>query len=368
MSPTRLRPPGSGARARSRPPRFDARLRATRFDGPARIRLRPAGFDARPHRPSSLRAQAQRVFRAKAERDEVLRKPVVDRLSKDTPLPNPPPQGGREQTGVGARKQTGRGAREQTVPGVREEDSSGVVERQMTTLTRHVRALYENSVVPVAEIARLAGVHQRTLYKYVQKGGWRRRHATQDLASAVRKRAQKRKPRACVTGKGAGGRFIRGADAGKPFRRGLKALDPEGEARALRRTRRAATLSDDATSRTRRLREALSDARTLALTMQVVRDIAAIEDAGKPAVPDAACGREMSDDDLRRELARRIEAMAEGERSRQEAPRSQPQPIVPAPDQVGGKLQRGTQADRPGRGSGRLDSRVRGNDTNGSKR
>ena len=42
-------------------------------------------------------------------------------------------------------------------------------------LTERVRALYENSVVPVREIAQLAGITERTLYKYVQKGGWRRR-------------------------------------------------------------------------------------------------------------------------------------------------------------------------------------------------
>jgi hypothetical protein len=258
MSPTRHRPPGFGAQARHR----------------------PAGFDARPHRPSSLRAQAQRVFRAAAARDEVLKDPT----------PNPSPQGGGECCGA----------------------------TEQTTLTRHVRALYENSVVPVHEIARLAGVHQRTLYKYVQKGGWRRRHATQDLASAVAKRAAKRKSRPCVTAKGAGGRFIRGADVGKPFRRGLKALDPQGEARAMRRTRHAAKLAEAASERTRRLREALSDARTLALTMQVLRDLAAIEDAGKPdpAAPDPAGGPRMSDDELRRELARRIEAMAAGDEAR----------------------------------------------------
>ena len=105
---------------------------------------------------------------------------------------------------------------------------------------------------------------------------------------------------------------------GRRRRRGLKALDPDGEARALRRTRRAAALSDDAISRTRRLREALSDARTLALTMQVARDLAAIEDAGKPdpAAPDPAGGPQMSDDDMRRELARRIEAMAADDEAR----------------------------------------------------
>ena len=186
--------------------------------------------------------------------------------------------------------------------------SDSGVEINLTPLTQQVRALYEDSAVPVAEIARLAGVHQRTLYKYVRKGGWRRRHATQDIAAAMTKRAAKRKPRPCVTAKGAGGRFIRGEDVGAPFARGMKALDPAGEARALSLCERAAALSEEALARTRRLREAMSDARTMATMMRVVRDLAAIEDgedaAGVPA-------REKPDKPRR---ARRKEWRAIGER------------------------------------------------------
>ena len=47
----------------------------------------------------------------------------------------------------------------------------------VSSLTDRVRALYEGSVVPVREIAAVAGVTERTLYKYVAKGGWRRRYA-----------------------------------------------------------------------------------------------------------------------------------------------------------------------------------------------
>jgi hypothetical protein len=39
-----------------------------------------------------------------------------------------------------------------------------------------MRALYENWAAPVAEIARCAGIAERTLYRHVRKGGWRRRH------------------------------------------------------------------------------------------------------------------------------------------------------------------------------------------------
>jgi hypothetical protein len=59
----------------------------------------------------------------------------------------------------------------------------------------------------------------------------------------------------------------------------MKALDPHGEARALTRCRHAATLSDEALSRTQRLRDMLSDARTLSALVGVLRDLAAACDA-----------------------------------------------------------------------------------------
>jgi len=286
---TRPRPSGFGGRARARPVDLDIR-----------IRQRPAGFDARPERPSSLRAQAQRVFRAAAERADTL---------KDTPLPNPPPQGGRE-------------------PAVRaegkENQQARVESENLTPLTRQVRALYEDSVVPVAEIARLAGVHERTLYKYAEKGQWRRRYGGNGVAAGVAKRAAVRKPRACVTAKGAGGRFIRNADAGKSFVRGLKALDPLGEQRALESCERAAALSDDAAARTLRLREAMSDARTLALMVQVLRDLTALEDRDKPAAMSEPEEEKLAT--MRAELARKIENAVAGwsdEEKRARQPRGQ---------------------------------------------
>src|SRR5262245_56608871 len=44
------------------------------------------------------------------------------------------------------------------------------------SLTEHARALHEGGAMPVREIARLAGVNERTLYRYVARGGWRRRY------------------------------------------------------------------------------------------------------------------------------------------------------------------------------------------------
>ena len=50
-------------------------------------------------------------------------------------------------------------------------------ETKQTALTRRARRLYEETAVPVAEIARLCGVTERTLYKYARKGGWKPRYA-----------------------------------------------------------------------------------------------------------------------------------------------------------------------------------------------
>jgi hypothetical protein len=43
-------------------------------------------------------------------------------------------------------------------------------------LMARVRALYEDSAVPVREIAAIAGVSERTLYTYVAKHDWKRRY------------------------------------------------------------------------------------------------------------------------------------------------------------------------------------------------
>jgi hypothetical protein len=112
-------------------------------------------------------------------------------------------------------------------------------------LTEKVRALYENSAVPVAEIAQLAGVTERTIYKYAQKGGWKARYAWIDRGGINRRRGW------CANegfapAKGAGSRFIRRADKDKPCAAGLKAVDPEGAACAASACDEAAVLSGQA--------------------------------------------------------------------------------------------------------------------------
>jgi hypothetical protein len=106
------------------------------------------------------------------------------------------------------------------------------------SLTERVRALYENTVVPVAEIARLAGVTERTIYKYARKHAWSPR---------VTRLAGDGKPSAAaLAARGAGGRFIPLADADLPHARGLKALDPDGARRAAERCVRAGLVAEAA--------------------------------------------------------------------------------------------------------------------------
>ena len=104
-----------------------------------------------------------------------------------------------------------------------------------------MRALYEHSAVPVAEIAKLAGVTERTIYKYAAKGRWKPRYAFAFRRARAAGGAPARGWRAgkrFAPAKGAGGRFIRRADKGKPFAAGLKATDPAAAAARRRGLRR----------------------------------------------------------------------------------------------------------------------------------
>jgi hypothetical protein len=101
-------------------------------------------------------------------------------------------------------------------------------QRKQTRLTARVRALYETSAVPVREIAALAGVTERTIYKYAAKQRWKKRYGKRADVAPVR---------------GAGARFINRANRGKSGRRGLKATDPGGAKRAAAGCRTAEGVS-----------------------------------------------------------------------------------------------------------------------------
>ena len=112
-------------------------------------------------------------------------------------------------------------------------------------LTEKVRALYEGSAVPVREIAAIAGVTERTVYKYARKQRWKPRYRWLARGKADRGRRWRQRP-GCAPVKGAGARFIRRADKGQPVATGLKATDPAGAARAVESCGTAESLSREA--------------------------------------------------------------------------------------------------------------------------
>jgi hypothetical protein len=81
--------------------------------------------------------------------------------------------------------------------------------------------------------------------------------------------------------RGAGGRFVKQGVAGRPHARGLKALDPAGQAGALSACARAQELSAQALARLRGLRTALLEARALADRAGALRAAAERRDGGR---------------------------------------------------------------------------------------
>jgi hypothetical protein len=121
----------------------------------------------------------------------------------------------------------------------------GGAEKKETKLTERARKLYEESAVPVHEIARLAGVTERTIYKYVAKQGWKKRYRVlprgnvqEDLAAARANRGRHMQASSeswldLSPVKGAGGRFICREDQDKPISVGLQATDPAAAKHAV---------------------------------------------------------------------------------------------------------------------------------------
>lgn len=172
------------------------------------------------------------------------------------------------------------------------------------SLTARVRALYEHSAVPVAEIASVAGVTERTIYKYAAKERWTPRYAWAADGSRPRGwRAGKR----FAPEKGAGGRFIRRADKGKPFAVGLKATDPAAAAAAAAACRREAVLSRAAQLRAAAEQREEARLRALETVNQALADLnryrAARAKAGQPTLRD--------DDRVAQLLVRMVEITTE---------------------------------------------------------
>ena len=135
------------------------------------------------------------------------------------PLPDPPSQAGEGTGCAWGGDQAVRGGGDPPSP-------HGFGGRGLTaqSLTEKVRALYANSAVPVAEIARLCGVSERTIYKYAARHNWPPRYAW--ASDGSRPRGRRPAPRRQL----AGPRQVR---AGQGRRRPLH--PPRRQKRALRR-------------------------------------------------------------------------------------------------------------------------------------
>jgi len=330
MSPPRIRPQGAGARPR------------------------PLGSGFRLRRDLSLVADAQRRFRAAAAQDEVINELQTDAA---VPLPNPPSrcalrpagpsphspprsqgfvlakrgagegneraQAGREQAALEATRLEaanlgaaifGAAVTGAAMFGTNEKADGNMDESNLTPLTLQARALYEGGVVQVRAVARLCGVSVRTLYNYVNQHGWRRRRAT-EARNPVRAQAQRMRRQA-----------LKAARPAAP--RGLKARDPEGQARALAACEQAVAMSDVALARALARRDAEANARILAIMVRAMRDLAAIEGAASGEESPAAPLRKQDTDPSPQEIARRVKLLVDDQAGRASRPRPAPPPSL----------------------------------------
>lgn len=152
------------------------------------------------------------------------------------------------------------------------------------SLTERARALYEDSVVTVTEIARLCGVTERTILKYSSKQNWKPRYRWRAGKAGERHRGWQPEP-AFAPAKGAGARFVKREEAGKAFPVGLKANDPAGAAQAMAACETAQALSATAEQEAAFVREMKRRNRAYAEATSLLFKVLAIfsrdEEAGK---------------------------------------------------------------------------------------
>ena len=108
---------------------------------------------------TSVRAAARRLYEEMSGEGGLSRN-----LRLPTPDPSPP-----------LASLAGEGERDVRVAGVEPDPPSLRFGGQ--DLMAHVRRMYEDSIIPVRDIAQRAGVTERTLYKYAGKNNWKPRYA-----------------------------------------------------------------------------------------------------------------------------------------------------------------------------------------------
>jgi hypothetical protein len=145
-----------------------------------------------------------------------------------------------------------------------------------------LRQLYEQSALPVCEIARIAAIAERTLFSYVQRGGWKRRNWRQARYDAART--------APLEGAGL---FSTAEDARHTARAyvAVRKLVDEASAAAVAATHeRAANVQAAAQQRAARAKavaDARARARMAAAVADALRILAQVERRGPPKSPQA---------------------------------------------------------------------------------
>jgi hypothetical protein len=214
-----------------------------------------------------------------------------------------------------------------------------------------IARLYEQSLVPVREIARLAGITERNVYATARRLGCKPRMRTAP----------------------GGGRRVALDYAGEP----PAVLDEQAVAEALAAWAAAAERQRAASSERlavrkqkaaawRLSRESEADVRRLVLLAQTMRDLKVVADKQTREAAEER-RRKRTLDAKRQALAQKLDEWVRREEAKVGAAKDRPaqrlQPLVPVPDQVGDKLQRGTKSQSARRPDQQpLDSRLRGNE------
>jgi hypothetical protein len=188
---------------------------------------------------------------------------MKEKIEAEDPHPDPPPFRGREQKEADPHP-----ARDACHP----PPQAG--EGKEESLTGRARALYEDTNVPVREIARLCGVTEHTIYKYARRNDWKPRYHWVAGEAGVR-HCRWRAPAKFAPAKGAGARYIRREDAGEKFPVGLKATDPAAAAHAAAECAQAEAMAEEAQARAARERQAEVEISALAAVGAALAEISA---------------------------------------------------------------------------------------------
>jgi colicin import membrane protein len=140
-----------------------------------------------------------------------------------------------------------------------------------------LRQLYEQSALPVHEIARIAGIAQRTLFSYVQRGGWKRRNWRQARHDAAR-----RAPPEGADLAAAAEEARHTAHAYVAARELVNEASAAAAAAARERAAHAEAVAQQRAARAKAVADARARARLAAAVADALRILAQVERSGRP--------------------------------------------------------------------------------------